>query len=271
MVIQAGLRFRYSGLFLSLLTVCPVSIHGQATGITSQIPDAPQVSLMVLAQQGATVMPNSVGQTATTQAEKAAPGQYPRLTQSDAEKLAIKNNPRVSVAHLLALAQHQVVRETRAAELPTGTASITAEDAENASRISAGSLTASRLFEHAGAGGGFTQLLTDFGRTRNLVASSKLQEKAQNASALESTDDIVLATDQAFFNALQAQALLKVAEQNVSTRQTTEAQVSEMTKNKLKSTLDLSFADVNLSQAKLLLLDAQNNVDSTMAALDAVL
>ena len=44
-----------------------------------------------------------------------------------------------------------------------------------------------------------------------------------------------------------------------------------MTKNKLKSTLDLSFADVNLSQAKLLLLDAQNNVDSTMAALDAVL
>ena len=44
-----------------------------------------------------------------------------------------------------------------------------------------------------------------------------------------------------------------------------------MTKNKLKSTLDLSFADVNLSQAKLLLLDAQNNADSTMAALDAVL
>jgi outer membrane protein len=85
------------------------------------------------------------------------------------------------------------------------------------------------------------------------------------------TEDIVLAADQAFFNALQAQALLKVAEQNVSTRQTTETQISELTKNKLKSTLDLSFADVNLSQAKLLLLDAQNNVDSTMAALDAVL
>ncbi len=144
-------------------------------------------------------------------------------------------------------------------------------DAENGSRISAGSLTASRLFEHAGAGGGFTQLLTDFGKTSNLVASSKLQEKAQNANALASTEDIVLATDQAFFNALQAQALLKVAEQNVSTRQTTETQISELTKNKLKSTLDLSFADVNLSQAKLLLLDAQNNVDSTMAALDAVL
>jgi len=65
--------------------------------------------------------------------------------------------------------------------------------------------------------------------------------------------------------------LLKVADQNVNTRQTTETQISELTKNKLKSTLDLSFADVNLSQAKLLQLDARNNVDSTMAALDAVL
>jgi outer membrane protein len=64
--------------------------------------------------------------------------QTPRLTQSEAEQMAIKNNPRVSVAHLLALAQHQVVRETRAAELPTGLASITAEEAENASRISSG-------------------------------------------------------------------------------------------------------------------------------------
>jgi outer membrane protein len=226
---------------------------------------------MVLARQNAPVMPSAMGPTSPTQADKAAAGQNPRLTQADAEKMAVKNNPRVSVARLLALAQHQVVREIRSAELPTGVASITAEDAENASRISAGSLTASRLFEHAGAGGGFTQLITDFGKTSNLVASSKLQERAQNASALATTEDIVLAADQAFFNALQAQALLKVAEQNVNTRQTTENQIGELTKNKLKSTLDLSFADVNLSQAKLLLLDAQNNVDATMAALDAVL
>jgi outer membrane protein len=98
-----------------------------------------------------------------------------------------------------------------------------------------------------------------------------LQEKAQNASTLATTEDIVIATDQAFYNALQAQALLKVAEQNVTTRNTTDTQVGAMTKNKLKSTLDLSFADVNLSQAKLLLLDAQNNADSTMMALDDVL
>ncbi len=216
-------------------------------------------------------MQPTAGATTPAPTGSAAAGQNQRLTQADAEAMALKNNPRVSVAHLLALAQHQVVRETRSAELPTATASITAEDAEEASRISAGSLTASRLFEHAGAGGGFSQLITDFGRTPNLVASSKLQEKAQNASALASEEDIVMVADQAFFDALQAQALLKVAEQNVDTRNTTDIQIRELTRNNLRSTLDLSFADVNLSQAKLLLLDAQNNVDSTMAALDAVL
>src|SRR5579863_298866 len=270
MAMLTGLSLRYSRSLLSLMAVCSVSLHGQTTDTKAQLPDAPQVSLMALARQSSTTVLEGKAQASAAQTNDAAPAQ-PRLTQSEAEKLAIKNNPRVSVARLLALAQHQVVRETRAAELPTGTASITAEDAEDASRISAGSLTASRLFEHAGAGGGFTQLITDFGRTSNLVASSKLQEKAQNANALATVEDIVLVADQAFFNLLQAQALLKVADQDVNTRQTTETQISELAKNKLKSTLDLSFADVNLSQARLLQLDARNNVDSAMAALDAVL
>lgn len=237
------------------------------TGIAqTSLPEAPSANLV------ATASPLSDAQTMGSNNPSAQQaGQQLTLTRAEAEHLAIKNNPQISVGKLLALAQHQIVRETRAAELPSSMGSITAVNAEEGSRISAGSLTASRLISHAGAGANFTQLITDFGRTSNLVASSKLQEKAQNASALATTEDIVLATDQAFYNALEAQALLKVAQQNVATRQTTETQVSQLTKNKLKSTLDLSFADVNLSQAKLLLLDTRNNADSTMAALDAVL
>ena len=103
------------------------------------------------------------------------------------------------------------------------------------------------------------------------LGSSKLQEKAQNASALATEKTSLLPPTRPSTTALQAQALYQVAKQNVDTRQTTDTQIGELTKNKLKSTLDLSFADVNLSQAKLLLLDAQNQLDSTMAALDAVL
>ena len=196
----------------------------------------------------------------------------PSITREQAEQMAIRQNPNISVGKLLALAQHQVVRQARSADLPTITANLTAVDAaEDGGRISAGYLSASRLLTHAGAGGTLSQLITDFGRTHNLILSQKLEESAQNANALATTEDIVLATDQAFYNALQAQALVQVAAQTVNTRQTTESQVSQMTRNKLKSTLDLSFADVDLSQGKLLQLDAQNNADSAMAALDAIL
>ena len=251
-----------------LVLSCSTLLLGQSPTAVPP-PDAPPSRSMAALthETGAQTAMQSTPDSAQTSQEPARP----RLTQADAERLAIKNNPRVTVARLLALAQHQVTRETRAAELPTAVANMTAEEAESGSRLSAGSLTASRLLEHAGAGANVTQLITDFGKTANLVASSKLQERAQDANALATTEEIVLAADTAFYNALEAQALLKVAQQTVSTRGTTDTQVSEMTKNKLKSTLDLSFADVNLSQAKLLQLDAQNNVDATMAALDAVL
>jgi outer membrane protein len=200
-----------------------------------------------------------------------APGGPMRLTRRDAEQLAIKNNPRISVGRLLALAQHQVYRESRSRELPSFGAQITAVDANEGSRVGAGTLNAPRLLEHAGAGVTLSQLLTDFGRTANLVSASKLREKAQSANAQATTEDIVMATDQAFYTALENQALLKLAHQTVSTRQSVESQINELAKNNLKSNLDLTFAQVNLSQAKLLQLDAQNNLDSSLATLAAIL
>jgi len=224
----------------------------------AELPSAPVPSLNVSAQ-------------AAQNASAPSGSQAQQLTRAQAEQMALKNNPRVSVSRLLALAQHQVVREARSADLPTANGAATGEKALEASRISAGSLTASRLFTHAGAGGNFTQLITDFGRTHNLVLTQKLEEKATNANALATREEIVLAADQAFYDALTAQAVLQVAKQTVSTRQATETQVNQMTQNKLKSTLDLAFADVNLSQSQLLQLDAQNNADATMASLDTVL
>jgi outer membrane protein len=221
------------------------------------------------AQTPSSSNPASVPSSTQLPPPPAAPAQ--RLTREDVERMALINNPRVSISHLLALAQHQVVRQARSGELPTLTGSITAQDANDGSRISSGSLSASRLFTRAGGGINLTQLITDFGRTTNLVASSKLEERAQQANELATREDIVLITDQAFYNALQAQALLQVAKQTVNLRQTTQSQVNQLTQNKLRSTLDLTFANVNLSQAQLLQLDAQNNADATMAALDEVL
>jgi outer membrane protein len=163
------------------------------------------------------------------------------------------------------------VRERRADQLPNLSGNITAVAANTGSRISSGYLTASSLLEHAGMGVQLNQLITDFGRARNLVASAQLQEKARAADAEASRQDIVLATDQVFFAVIEAQETLQVALQTVSARQTLTDQVSALTSSKLRSDLDLSFAQVNLSQAKLLQLNAQNNLDAAKAALSAVL
>ena len=77
--------------------------------------------------------------------------------------------------------------------------------------------------------------------------------------------------DQAFYGALESFALLSVADETVSKRQIVVDRVQALTNAKLKSDLDLSFAKVDLSQAKLLQLEAQNNYSSSLAALAAIL
>ena len=248
---------------LSAALAAPLTLAAQTVG---RLPQAPVPDLHVHALMARAVPAAEGGMQAAS-----GSGGLQTLTREQAEALAIRQNPNITVGKLLALAQHQGVREARSAELPTLTGNITALDGEDGSRISAGYLSASRIIPHAGAGGTVSQLITDFGRTHNLILSQKLEEKSQNANALATTEDMVLAADQAFYSALEAQALVQVAKQTVAARQTVETQVDQMTRNKLKSTLDLSFAQVDLSRGKLLLLDAQNNANSAMAALDSIL
>jgi len=193
------------------------------------------------------------------------------ITRAEAEGLALKNNPRITANRLLALAAGQVTRETRSAELPQISGAITAEKAEDASRIGSGALTDSRLYSHVGTGGTFSQLITDFGHTRDLVASNKLQQKAQDETALATEQDVLLATDQAFYRLLNAQALLDVAKATVAARGDVQNLTSALTRSALKSDLDLNIASADLSQAQLLQLDAEDAVASASAALTAVL
>ncbi len=200
-----------------------------------------------------------------------APSNAVRLTVKNAEALALKNNPAISVARLNALASQQVTREVSSNLWPQAYADLTGVDARNNSRITAGGLNNPTVYTRAAGGATVSQLITDFGHTTNLVAGARLQARADEQSAAATKEDVLLAVDQAFYNALQTHAVLRVAEQTVASRQLLSDQVSALTKSKLKSDLDLSFANVNLAQAKLLYLDALNNDKASAAALSAIL
>jgi outer membrane protein len=253
------LLFLTSALALPLVSFAQLSANMQ-TGQSLPPAPAPQTSP---AQNVSNPWPNAQS--------PQAPGASLSLSLKQAEELAIKNNPQISVGRLIALASQQVTREVKSSFWPTATGDITGVDAQSGSRITAGALNNPIIYERAAAGLMVTQLITDFGRTTNLVSSANYAAKAENQNAVATKEQILLAVNKAFYNALQATAVLTVAEQTVNERQTVANQVEALFKSKLKSELDFSFASVNLAQAKLLLLDAQNNENAAFATLSMVL
>ncbi|HET6929849.1 MAG TPA: TolC family protein [Candidatus Acidoferrum sp.] len=193
------------------------------------------------------------------------------LTIQEAEVIGLRNNPQITVGKLRALQAREFVREARSALMPDVNLSVTGVDSNPGSRIAAGSLTNPILFPRAAAGATVSQLITDFGRTTNLVASSQFHAKAEDQNALATQQDIILAVDEAFYNTLETHALLQVAEDTVKTRQTLVDQVQALTDAKLRSDLDLSFSKVDLARAKLLLLESNNNYEASLSTLSAIL
>ena len=194
------------------------------------------------------------------------------LTLADAEKLALQNHPQIAAANYRALAAQEVVTEARAGFFPNVNLYADAVGAENEdARILAGGINNPSIYDRLAGGLAVSQLITDFGRTANLSASSKLQAQAEKQNANATREQVLLQVNLRYFNALQAQAVLQVAQQTVVTRHLLLDQVSVLASNKLKSELDVSFARVAVQQSKLLLQKAQNDTADAMTSLSTAL
>ena len=190
-----------------------------------------------------------------------------RLTLQEAQQLAIQNNPAFTAARFTAAAAAQAPAEYHAAYEPTFTGNISGVGADNGSRLAAGGLNNPVVYNRLGTGLTISQMITDFGRTSNLVAMAKLNAQAQNEAAETTRAQILLAVSRGYFNLLRAHAVLEVAQQTVKARQVVADQVSALAESKLKSTLDVSFANVNLSEARLLESQAQSDLKAAEADL----
>jgi len=196
----------------------------------------------------------------------------PALTLTNAQALALRLHPQIASANYLLLAAQEVVKEARSGYFPRVNLYGTAVGAnQEGTRILAGGLNNPSIYDRAAGGLQVNQLITDFGRTANLTASSKLQAEAENQNLEGTREQVLLQVDTGYFGALGAQAVLHVAQQTLETRQLLLDQVAELATNKLRSQLDVSFAEVQLQQARLLLETAQNNADAAMATLSTAL
>jgi outer membrane protein len=220
---------------------------------------------VVLAQAAAQPSANSM-----TAPSPEGPSQT--LTLEQAHAIALKNHPGIAAADYRALAAGEVYKQARSGLMPQVNLYGSVVQAESANtRIMAGGLNNPSVFNRAAFGAGVSQLITDFGRTYNLAAGTRLQASAESQNARATREQVLLEVDRSYFSVLQAQALENVAQQTVNTRQLLLDRVSILAANKLKSELDVSFARVALEDGRLLLQRAQNDFDSALASLSAVL
>jgi outer membrane protein len=194
-----------------------------------------------------------------------------RLTLQEAENIAIQNHPQIQAATQLASAAEAQVKEVQSAYFPQAGGSLTGAKAETNSRIAAGFLNSPSVFDKFADGVSVSQLLTDFGRTHELSKSSHFHAQAEQENVVTTRADVLLRVNLSYFGVLKSQAVLRVAEETVKARQLVVDQVGAMAKSNLKSGLDVSFANVDLARAQLLLVQAQNDVQASYARLsDAV-
>lgn len=189
------------------------------------------------------------------------------LTLAQAEAMALQNHPQIQAAQNEAAFSNQQIVEQRSVYFPTVNGDVTGSGANGNARIGAGFISDSRLFDRFGAGVQFTQLLTDLGRTKNLVASSRLEAQASAQNVTATRYDVLLQVNRAYYDILHSRALIRTAQETINTRQTVLNQVTQLANNQLRSQLDVSFADVNLSEAKVLLIQAQNSLAESYAEL----
>ena len=126
-----------------LLTCAALFILG-CSSLRAQSSAAPaQVTLSAGTTQQQDPTPPTAAQSPATTGAKS-------LTLAEAEAIALKNNPQISVARLEALVAQQNVRIARSAFFPTATLNVTAVGAQQGSRIAAGFLNNPVLYRSRG-------------------------------------------------------------------------------------------------------------------------
>ncbi|HUL75705.1 MAG TPA: TolC family protein [Vicinamibacteria bacterium] len=194
------------------------------------------------------------------------------LTLRQAQEFALAHHPEIQAADLRAQAAGAAVREARAAYFPQVLGTATAAAAGSETRIAApGGLNNPTVFQRESNGLLVSQLVTDFGRTSSLAASARYQAESTTQTAEAVRARVLLGVNHAFFGVLGAKALLKVAEQTADERRLLLDRVTALAKANLKSSLDVSFAEVALGEARLLLLKAQDELQAANARLATAL
>ncbi len=190
------------------------------------------------------------------------------LTLAEAQALALKNHPQIMASDLQLEAAKQSVKIARSNYLPQATGNAVSAFADDNTRVMAGSgISNPTILDRGAYGVSLSQLITDFGRTSDLVDASKLQVDAEKSRADWTRETVLLNVTRAYYSVLRAQALVKVAQSTQHARATFLDQMTSLKEARMKSNLDVNLARQGVQEAGLLKLRADSALNDAQGAL----
>jgi outer membrane protein len=192
-----------------------------------------------------------------------------KISLEQAESIALERAPAISRAYFNTQAAKQGILEARSQLFPQVEGDVDAVGTNRTNiRIGAsGALNNPLILNRESNGLNMSQLIFDFGRTLDLTAAARFHALSEAQREQMIRAQLLLQVAVTYFSVLKAEALLKVANETVAARQNVYDEVAALAKSKLKSDLDRTYAQVNLEQAKQLVLQANNAIGVAYAEL----
>ena len=194
----------------------------------------------------------------------------PEINLEECLKYALGNNPRIQAAMQDVFAADARIRQAWSAYFPqfswqTGYTKIKQLQLSDA-------LGRNLTFNYWILGQiSASQMLYDFGVTQNQVTIRKLDSQGYKITLTSTVNEVICDVKTAYYNLLYALEAKKVAEDMVEKYAAFYEQAKAFYKVGTKPKVDVTIAEVNLSNAKLNLIQAENSVDVAMAKLNNVM
>lgn len=209
------------------------------------------------------------GQSAVAQSSQAGPS---TLTLPGALEQALQHRPLLTTDAERIQAAGARVQQARAALRPRVDLQATvSEGLPGAPQVFIGGLAGSPFKKRVGGSVTVTQTLLDFGRTRSTVLSRRADETASREALQADQNRVVLEVQQAYLQALQSRRLVAVNKQILEQRRLVVRQSATFQENGLASRVDVDLAQLNVSQAELAVVNAENELQEAYAALAAAM
>lgn len=190
-----------------------------------------------------------------------------KLTLDDALRTALARHPSLRRAQEQILAAEARTKQARSGYFPQVTTSGFAKQGL-AGALGLRGLVTSPEFRDIGTSAAALQNLFDFGRTAHQVKATQWAVVSLNHTRAAQQALVTLNVQQAWYNALQQQRLVKVNEQILADRQLIVRQAAAFYKAEIKSKLDVTLAEVAASNANLELVQARDRLRTAFAELN---